>query len=90
MQVSGLAAVDIALAAIALSLLVSIFRLIVGPTDADRAVALDFGFVAFVAGAALLALRLEMPALLDLVLAATLVGFLATVAIARLVESRSS
>ena len=43
-----------------------------------------------IAGVALLAVRLDAPAALDLVLVATLVGFLSTVAFARLVASRSS
>ncbi|MCZ2816481.1 monovalent cation/H+ antiporter complex subunit F [Modestobacter sp. VKM Ac-2984] len=80
---------DVALAVLALSLLVSAWRLVTGPTDADRALAVDYGFVVVVAGIALLAVRLRTPALLDLVLVATLVGFLATVAFARLVAERS-
>ncbi len=47
---------------------------------------LDFGFAVFIAGIAVLAVRLDQPAVLDLVLVATLVGFLATVAFAHLVE----
>ena len=58
---------------------------VVGPGDADRALAVDFGFVVAVSAIALLAVRLDAPALLDLVLVGTLVGFLTTVAYARLV-----
>ncbi|MCZ2838675.1 monovalent cation/H+ antiporter complex subunit F [Modestobacter sp. VKM Ac-2985] len=80
---------DVALAVLALSLLVAAWRLVTGPTDADRALAVDYGFVVVVAAIALLAVRLRTPALLDLVLVATLVGFLATVAFARLVAERA-
>ncbi|WFE29404.1 monovalent cation/H+ antiporter complex subunit F [Solwaraspora sp. WMMD791] len=80
---------DLVLGVLAAAMLAAIVRLVVGPTDADRAAALDFGFFVFIAAVAVLAARLRIPALLDLVLTATLVGFLATVALARLVERRS-
>jgi multicomponent Na+:H+ antiporter subunit F len=78
--------IDVVLVVLALALLVAVLRTVRGPTHADRALAVDFGFAAFVAGIAVLGLRLDEPALLDLVLAATLVGFLGTVAIAKLGE----
>ena len=81
---------DAALVVLALALVVATVRLVVGPTDADRALGVDFGFAVVVAAFALLAVRLDAPALLDLVLVATLVGFLSTVAFARLVAARSS
>lgn len=77
---------DAVLVVLALAMLVAIARTVVGPTHADRALAVDLGFAVFVAGIAVLAVRLDEPALLDLVLAATLVGFLGTVAVAKLVE----
>lgn len=77
---------DALLAVLVLAMVVAIGRTLVGPTNADRALGIDFGFAVFVAGLALLAVRLDSPAMLDLVLAATLVGFLATVAFAKLVE----
>ncbi len=81
---------DVALGVLVLALGVATWRLVAGPTDADRVLAVDFGFVVVVSAIALLAVRLNTAALLDLVLAATLVGFLATVALARLVAERSS
>ena len=81
---------DAALVVLALALVVATVRLVVGPTDADRALAVDFGFAVVLAAVALLAVRLDAPAVLDLVLVATLVGFLSTVAFARLVATRSS
>lgn len=80
--------VDVAVAVMALSLLVVVHRVVVGPTDADRVLAVDLGFVVVVCSAALLSVRLREPALLDLVLVATLVGFLTTVVLARLVAGR--
>ena len=81
---------DAALVVLSLALVVATVRLVVGPTDADRALGVDFGFAVVIAAIALLAVRLDAPALLDLVLVATLVGFLSTVAFARLVAGRSS
>lgn len=80
---------DVVLVVLALSGLPVIWRLAVGPTDADRAAALDLGFFVVLAAVAVLAARLDFPALLDLVLTGTLVAFLATVALARLVHRRS-
>jgi multicomponent Na+:H+ antiporter subunit F len=77
---------DGVLVVLVLAMLVVTVRTIVGPSHADRALAIDLGFAAFVAGIAVLAVRLDESALLDLVLAATLVGFLGTVAVAKLVE----
>ncbi len=81
---------DAALVVLALALVVATVRLVIGPTDADRALGVDLGFAVVIAAIALLAVRLDAPALLDLVLVATLVGFLSTVAFARLVATRSS
>jgi len=79
---------DVALVLLALCLVVAAVRAVVGPTDADRVLAVDFGFLVTLCAVALLAVRLGTPALLDLVLIGTLVGFLATVALARLVARR--
>ncbi|WP_040337507.1 monovalent cation/H+ antiporter complex subunit F [Candidatus Blastococcus massiliensis] len=82
--------VDAALVVLALALAVATLRVATGPTDADRALGVDLGFAVVIAAVALLAVRLDAPALLDLVLVTTLVGFLSTVAFARLVATRSS
>jgi multicomponent Na+:H+ antiporter subunit F len=87
--VTAVLVLDAALVVMVLALVVAIGRLLVGPTDADRGLAVDFGFVVVVGAIALLAVRLQAPALLDLVLVATLVGFLATVALARLVREKA-
>jgi multicomponent Na+:H+ antiporter subunit F len=80
---------DAALAVLALCLVVAVGRVLTGPTDADRGLAVDFGFAVIIGMIALLALRLEASAMLDLVLVATLVGFLTTVALARLIWAKS-
>lgn len=77
---------DLVLVTLALAMALVVGRLVVGPTDADRAAALDLGFFVFLAALAVLAVRLDAPNLLDLVLTGTLVAFLATVAMARLVH----
>lgn len=79
-------AIDVALGLLVLGVLCAVVRMARGPYAADRAVAADLVFFAFVAAVALLAVRLEEQALLDIALIATLVGFLATVALARLVH----
>jgi multicomponent Na+:H+ antiporter subunit F len=78
--------IDVALGLLAVGVLSAIVRMVRGPDAADRAVAADLVFFAFVAAVALLAVRLEERALLDIAVVATLVGFLATVALARLVH----
>lgn len=78
--------VDIALGVLALALLPALWRIAVGPTDADRALSADHVFFVFLAVAGLLAVRLQDSVFLDVVLVGTLVGFLATVTLARLVN----
>ena len=79
---------DAVLVLLGLSMLVAIGRLAWGPTKADRVVAVEFCFVLCVAAIALVAVRNDSPALFDLVLVMTLVGFLTTMALAHLVERR--
>lgn len=80
---------DIALVLLILAMVVAIARTALGPTNADRTLGVDFGFAIFIAAIAVLAVRLDTPALLDLVLVATLLGFLSTVAFAKLAERRT-
>jgi multicomponent Na+:H+ antiporter subunit F len=72
-----------ALVVLAACLAAALARLVRGPTDADRVVAAEFAFLVIVAGTAVLAVRLGVSALLDVVIVATLVGFVASVALAR-------
>ena len=80
--------IDALLVLLTATMAVVIWRVVRGPTDADRLVAVDLGFVVFVAAVALLAAGGHAAATLSLVLAVTLVGFLATVAVALLLEGR--
>lgn len=61
-------------------------RLALGPSLPDRVVALDMMTVAIVAFCGLAAIRSGDAAFLDVALALALVGFLATVALARFAE----
>lgn len=62
------------------------WRMVIGPSLPDRVVALDMMTVAIVAFCGLAAIRTGEPAFLDVALVLALVGFLATVALARFAE----
>ncbi len=81
-----MSALDVALVGLALTFLATVWRTAVGPTEADRAVAADLAYYVVVAGIAVLGIRLGEPALLDVVLVATLVGFVTSVTLAHLVD----
>ncbi len=78
----------IALVLVMIGLIAASIRLVLGPSSADRIVALDLITVQLVAIAALLALTTGESTYLDVCIALALVGFLATVAFARYVERR--
>ncbi|WP_147112467.1 monovalent cation/H+ antiporter complex subunit F [Tateyamaria sp. syn59] len=61
-------------------------RLAIGPTLPDRVVALDQMTISIVAFCGLAAIRSQDAAFLDVALVLALVGFLATVALARFAE----
>ncbi|QBX34829.1 pH regulation protein F [Paracoccus liaowanqingii] len=63
-------------------------RLVIGPTLADRIVALDMMTVQLVAFGGLAALQARSAAFLDVAVVLALVGFLATVCLARYLERR--
>ena len=65
-------------------------RLVKGPSMPDRVVALDMMTVAIVAFCGLAAIRSNTPAFLDVALVLALVGFLATVALARFAERNTA
>lgn len=81
---------DLALAALAVTFGLAVLRAVVGPTVADRAVAADVALYVIVAAIALLVLRSGAESFLDVILIATLLGFLATVALGVLVGRRGS
>jgi multicomponent Na+:H+ antiporter subunit F len=77
---------EIGFICIVLSVVLAFVRLVKGPSLQDRVVALDFMTVAIVAFCGLAAIRYGTPAFLDVALVLALVGFLATVALARFAE----
>ena len=69
-----------------LSVFLSLARLVIGPSLPDRVVALDMMTVSIIAICGLAAIHFAEPAFLSVALALALVGFLATVALARFAE----
>ena len=72
------------------SVVLAFIRLVKGPSMPDRVVALDLMTVAIVAFCGLAAIRYDTVAFLDVALVLALVGFLATVALARFAERNSA
>lgn len=75
-----------ALAMAVVALFLGFVRLTLGPTLADRVVALDMVTMILVVTLTLFALAVDNGAYLDAAIALALVGFLATVAFARYIE----
>jgi multicomponent Na+:H+ antiporter subunit F len=65
-----------------------VIRFVRGPADADRVVALDILFSAGVAMCSLAALATRRVLFLDIAIGLVIIGFVATLAWARLVEMR--
>ena len=78
----------IALIILGLALLLSIVRIIIGPTLADRVLALDLMTVVALGFIGAVAVRTGLMLYLDIALALALLGFLATVALARYIMRR--
>lgn len=72
-----------ALAILALALLVSLARIVLGPTLSDRVLALDMLTVVAMGFVGAVAIRTGLMLYLDIAIALALLGFLATVALAR-------
>lgn len=75
--------VDIGIVIIALASLASLYRMLIGPTDADRAIAGDLLMFCVIGLVALMGLRMGSTATFDLVLIAALLGFLGAVSLSR-------
>lgn len=75
--------IDVALGACVFAAVLSAYRIVVGPTPGDRAVAADLLTFAIVGLIGLFGVRTASTATLDLVLVATLVAFLSAVSLAR-------
>ncbi|NLG55462.1 MAG: pesticidal protein Cry26Aa [Rhodococcus sp.] len=75
----------VALVVVALTMIPAAWRIYRGPTDADRSVAADLIFFAFVGVLAMMGVHLAGGVVFDVILVASVVGFLATMSMARLV-----
>lgn len=78
--------IDAGFLVLGVAFLSTVWRMAVGPTNADRAVAADLAFFVLIGVLALAAVRFDQPVFFDLVLVATLVGFVASLALARLID----
>ena len=78
----------IALVILALGILVSLVRIVVGPSLADRVLALDLMTVIVMGFVGAIAVRTGRTLYLDIAIALALLGFLATVALARYILRR--
>jgi len=79
---------DVALIALALAAAMSFVRVAIGPTLADRAVALDLVSITAVGFLVVYALRYGIAAYLDVALLLALIAFVGTVAFAHYITRR--
>lgn len=77
---------DLALIVLGVAFVGSLVRAAIGPTLADRAVAVDVCLFTVVAALAVVSARAATTAFIDAVLVATLLGFIATISLARLIQ----
>ncbi|MBW6421216.1 cation:proton antiporter [Rhizobium sp. XQZ8] len=77
-----------ALVVLAMAFLLTVWRVVKGPTLADRVVALDMLTGIVIGFIALIAIRTGFTLYIDIAISLGLVGFLATVAFARFILSR--
>lgn len=80
---------NIAFALLGLGMLGAIFRIVVGPTLADRILGLDTITIIAAGLIGIFAIRTGLHLYADIAVALTLVGFLSTVAFSRYLLSRS-
>lgn len=73
----------IALVLLAAALLISVVRIVIGPTLADRVMALDLLTVLALGFIGAVAVRTGLTLYLDIAIAVALLGYLATIAFAR-------
>ena len=78
-----MAGFTIAIVVLALAAVTSLYRMLAGPTDADRAVSADLVFFGIVGLIALVGVRFSHGFTADLVVIAALVGFLSALSLAR-------
>ncbi|MBB4929431.1 multicomponent Na+:H+ antiporter subunit F [Lipingzhangella halophila] len=78
--------IDIPIVALGAVIVMVAVRMFIGPSRADRAAAADLGFFCFIALAALFGVRMDLPGVFDVILIATLTGFVGTLWMARLIS----
>lgn len=78
-------AIDVGIGVIVLAMLIATYRILTGPSSADRGAGADVIFFGFVGLVALLGVRIDTELVVDVVVVCTLVGFLAALSIARLI-----
>lgn len=76
----------VAIIFIAISLVIAAVQIFKSPTPAGRAIAGELIFFGFVGSATVACLQIGIDALFDIILIATVLGFLATVSLARLIQ----
>jgi multicomponent Na+:H+ antiporter subunit F len=81
---------DICFALLAVAALLTLVRLVKGPTIADRVVATDLFLTYLVIATAVLAARTEQGIYLEVMLVVAIVGFLGTAMVARFIERRGT
>ena len=79
---------SVALLILGVALLISVIRIVIGPTLADRVLSLDLLTVLVMGFVGALAIRTGLTLYIDIAIALALLGFLATVAFARYIMSR--
>jgi multicomponent Na+:H+ antiporter subunit F len=82
--------IDVALIGLTIAFLLALVRVIRGPTIADRTIAADLCFLTVIGVIALISVDRGVPEFVDVALVATLLGFLATIALAWLLLERWS
>jgi multicomponent Na+:H+ antiporter subunit F len=83
-------ALTAALGVLSLALLLTVVRVVIGPTLPDRVIALDMLVAIAIGFIAVLGIRTGQALFADIAIALGLVGFLATVAFARFILQRRS
>lgn len=82
--------ISLGLVLLCLAFLLTVYRVVKGPTLADRVVALDMLVGIVIGFIAIIAIKTGFTLYIDIAIALGLVGFLATVAFARFIISRQS
>lgn len=83
-------ATNLAFALLSVGLVLALYRLLLGPSIADRVVATDLILTLLVLGSGVLSVRSGEGAYLEVMLVVAVVGFLGTAMVARFIERRGA